>query len=172
MTKDGRAYMSERGVRRKYQDRSVVDLAAMKDAKDRGRMGAFLAGGAGLMLTGPQGYDATVLVARWHILDQVETMVTSALELARGQANTHHTEEGYRTILNDAGLICLVDFQNGDEGCPFTNDERYRVQRFVVDALDDKRKVIIHVRDVKLEWWAPWFREFIQENFTMISVDG
>ncbi len=171
LTDDGRAYMRERGVQHAYQDRSVLDLAVMKDAYDRGKLEDFLKGGTGLMLYGPQGYAATLLMARWHILEKSETMVTSTQELARGRADYHHTEEGYRAILNEADLVCLTDFQNPGE-CPFTTDERVVVQRFVERALGDGRKVILHVRDVKLGWWGPWFHEFVADRFTRINVDG
>ncbi len=53
LTDDGRAYMRERGVQHIYQDRSVLELAAMKDAYEQGMLEKFLEGGTGLMLAGP-----------------------------------------------------------------------------------------------------------------------
>ena len=171
LTDDGRAYMRERGVQHIYQDRSVLELAAMKDAYEQGMLEKFLEGGTGLMLAGPDAYDATLLMARWHILEKSETMVTSTQELAQRRADFYHTEEAYRSILNEADLVCLTDFQNDGES-PFTIDERVKVQRFIQRAITDGRKVIIHARDVKLGWWAPWFREFVAKRFIKIIVDG
>ena len=158
-------------VRRAYQDRSVNDLAAMKDACDTGKMDDFLAGGGGLLLSGPKGYDATILVGRWHILDRNEVMVTSAQELAEGAADGYHDPDQFRTILNEADVICLTEFQ-GEGESPFTTEQRSRVQRFIQSALDDERKVVLHARDVKLGWWAPWFRSFVAARFTRLVVDG